>query len=106
MIEKVAYMNVLYDLYKNLLTEKQREYLALYYQEDLSLSEIADEFGVSRMAIHDNIKRTERALDEYEAKLGLYEKSRARLNLYQGLKDVANGNDDVMHLITQLEGLE
>lgn len=60
----------LYDFYGNLLTEKQRNMVELYYHQDLSLSEIADLTGVSRQAIHDAIKRSEISLEEYEEKLG------------------------------------
>ena len=106
MIEKVAYMNVLYDLYKSLLTEKQREYLELYYQEDWSLAEIAGELSVSRNAVHDNIKRTGKLLVDYEEKLGMYETARKRKHIYNEIKGRANGNDEIMHLLTQLEAME
>ena len=45
--------------------------MALYHEENLSLSEIAEEFGISRQAVHDTLKKAEQALNEYEAKLGL-----------------------------------
>lgn len=45
--------------------------MALYHEENLSLSEIAEEFGISRQAVHDTLKKAEQALSEYEAKLGL-----------------------------------
>ena len=48
--------------------------MALYHEENLSLSEIADEFGISRQAVHDTLKKAEMALIEYEQKLGLVEK--------------------------------
>ncbi|MEJ8776951.1 putative DNA-binding protein [Pseudogracilibacillus sp. ICA-222130] len=74
MLEKTAKMNMLYDFYQTLLTDKQREYMELYYYEDYSLGEIATETNVSRQAIYDNIKRTEQILMNYEEKLQLYEK--------------------------------
>lgn len=64
-------MNDLLEFYGILLTEKQQEYLRLYYAEDFSLGEIADEFDVSRQAVYDNIRRTETLLKEYEEKLHL-----------------------------------
>lgn len=74
MIEKIERMAMLFDFYGKLLTEKQREMLSLYYEQDLSLGEIAEEHKVSRQAIHDVLKRSERILEEYEENLGLLKK--------------------------------
>ena len=71
-------MNELYDAYQELLTTKQKVYFELYYQDDLSLSEIAEQFEVSRNAVFDNIKRTEKLLEDYEDKLQLLDKREAR----------------------------
>ncbi|OJG19535.1 transcriptional regulator [Enterococcus canis] len=65
-------MNALFEFYSTLLTEKQMNYMELYYADDFSLGEIAEEFSVSRQAVYDNIKRTERLLEDYERKLHLY----------------------------------
>ncbi len=62
---------VLLDYYGALLTDKQRECCELYYNEDLSLSEIAEQCGVSRQGVWDNIRRAEAALRETEEKTGL-----------------------------------
>lgn len=72
--KKVARIALLYDFYGPLLTGKQKAFLEHYYEEDFSLGEIADKFKVSRQAVHDLLKRTEKNLDEYEAKLGLVAK--------------------------------
>lgn len=71
---KIAEISLLYDFYGALLTDKQREVMALYHEENLSLSEIASEFGISRQAVHDTLKKAEQALKEYEEKLKLMEK--------------------------------
>jgi predicted DNA-binding protein YlxM (UPF0122 family) len=71
MLEDTTRINLLYDFYGNLLTEKQREYLELYYQDDLSLGEIADNDGISRQGVHDLVKRAVRALENAEERLGL-----------------------------------
>ena len=63
--------SMLLDFYGELLTEKQRECYDLHYNEDLSLSEIAEQAGVSRQGVWDNIRRAETALREMEEKTGL-----------------------------------
>ncbi|MGP1448741.1 MAG: YlxM family DNA-binding protein [Filifactor alocis] len=73
-LEKFVEIELLFSLYQQLLTEKQRQVMEYYYQEDYSLSEISDLLGISRQAVHDNIKRTEIQLFEYESKLKLSEK--------------------------------
>ena len=62
---------LLLDFYGELLTEKQRECCDLYYNEDLSLGEIAEQLGISRQAVWDNIRRAEGAMQEIENKTGL-----------------------------------
>ena len=64
-------ISILLDFYGDLLTEKQRDYFDLYYNEDLSLAEIAEQFGISRQGVRDNLMRAESALQEYEEKTGL-----------------------------------
>ncbi|MBR4550533.1 MAG: YlxM family DNA-binding protein [Oscillospiraceae bacterium] len=63
--------SMLLDFYGQLLTEKQRECYDLHYNEDLSLSEIAEQCGISRQGVWDNIRRAEAALRELEEKTGL-----------------------------------
>jgi len=93
-MEKLAKIALLADFYGPLLTEKQRNVWDLHYQQDLSLGEIAELEHISRQAIHDLIKRTERILAEYEDKLGLVQRfwaDREKLmevkNLSQGLNE-------------------
>jgi predicted DNA-binding protein YlxM (UPF0122 family) len=69
-IDKVLELNELYDQYGSLLTEKQKNYFILYYEEDLSLSEIAEQLDVSRNAIHKQLKAIEKSLYRYEENLG------------------------------------
>lgn len=68
-MEKTNRMNALFEFYSTLLTEKQMNYMELYYADDFSLGEIAEEYEVSRQAVYDNIKRTEKILEEYEKKV-------------------------------------
>ena len=65
-------MNALFEFYSTLLTEKQMNYMELYYADDFSLGEIAEEYEVSRQAVYDNIKRTSKILEDYEKKLHLF----------------------------------
>lgn len=81
-----AHLVMLFDLYGGLLTEKQQTMFDLYHQCDLSLGEIAEEQGVSRQAVFDNIKRTETALEEYERKLHLAEKEYKRRQAIEKLQ--------------------
>ncbi|MCP3761965.1 putative DNA-binding protein [Domibacillus sp. A3M-37] len=104
MLEKTMRMNYLYDFYQMLLTDKQRSYMSLYYLDDYSLGEIADEYGVSRQAVYDNIKRTETMLEEYEAKLMLLKKFQERQALIDQLKERAD--EAMLTVIEAIEELE
>lgn len=81
MIEKMIRIGRLYDVYGELLTERQRKCLDLHYLQDLSLGEIAAELGVSRQAINDILHRTEELLEQYEEKLKLLEQDENRTEL-------------------------
>ncbi len=74
MIEKMIEISMLYDFYGQLLTAKQQELMSLYHEDNYSLSEIADEYGISRQGVHDGVKKAEKALHEYENRLGLIKK--------------------------------
>ncbi|MDE7095628.1 MAG: DNA-binding protein, partial [Anaeroplasmataceae bacterium] len=65
----------LYDAYGSLLTDKQRDYFESYYFDDLSISEIATNFEVSRNAVFDQIKRVNLILMDYEGKLKIVDKT-------------------------------
>lgn len=71
MIDKITQASLLYDFYGQLLTRRKQQVMELYHEENLSLAEIAEEFGISRAAVHDSLKSAEKALAEYEEKLGL-----------------------------------
>ena len=76
-MDRVLYLNTLYDCYKDLFTEKQQLYFELYYWEDLSLGEIADNNGVSRNAVHNQLKIMEEKLLEFEELLKInYKKNK------------------------------
>ncbi|MBZ4653848.1 MAG: hypothetical protein JG781_1187 [Peptococcaceae bacterium] len=73
-MQDIARRSLLFDFYGQLLTKKQQEIYDLYFQQDLSLGEIAELHRVSRQAIYDLLRRTEETLEEYENKLGLVRK--------------------------------
>ena len=98
MIDQMERMNALLDAYEQLLTEKQREILNLYYKEDLSFSEIAENLHISRAAVSTHI------LAEYEKKLHLVQNYETRSRIYDKMKTV--GNDAIRKLVEQLENLE
>ena len=81
-IEKTNRMNALFEFYAALLTDKQMNYIELYYADDYSLAEIAEEFQVSRQAVYDNIKRTEKILEDYEMKLHMYSEYIVRSQIF------------------------
>lgn len=67
---------LLMDTYGPLLTERQRQFMRLHFEEDLSFSEIAREFQISRQAVHDSVKHAKESLARFEQVLGLAEKAR------------------------------
>lgn len=70
-LERAVRLGQLLDLYGPLLTDRQRQFVKLHFEDDLSFGEIAKEFGISRQAIHDAVKHAEQSLEEYDAKLHL-----------------------------------
>lgn len=80
-MEETIYFNTLYDYYKELLTDKQKEYFEDYYQNNLSLSEIAEYNNISRNAVHKQLKETKKILENYETKLKLNEKNNKILKI-------------------------
>ena len=83
LLEKKEYLNELFTLYQELFTDKQKEYFKMYYFDDYSLQEIAENCNVSRNAIHDLLKHVETYLNQYEGKLGLLKQKRKRLELLE-----------------------
>lgn len=80
-MEKFVEQSLLYDFYGELLTEHQKEIYEEYVLNNLSLSEIAEERNISRQGVHDLIKRCNKILEDYEAKLHLVEKFNEIKNL-------------------------
>ena len=83
---------MLLDVYGDMLTVKQREFLDYYYNDDLSLSEIADNVGITRQGVRDSIKRAEAQLEEMEEKLAFVKKFR---DLSSGLEEISEAAAEI-----------
>lgn len=75
-MEKRDYLIILYDLYGELLNDKQKQYFEEYYFNNLSLGEISENLNISRNAVHKSLQSIEEKLQDYEEKLKLYKKSK------------------------------
>jgi len=99
MLDKVLRIVILFDFYGSLLTDKQSLALEMHYLNDLSLAEIADEFGVSRQAVHDILKRAEQILVDYEEKLKFVERHQREQQTLQHICElIAELPDNVRQL--------
>lgn len=110
MIDKITEASLLYDFYGQLLTKRKQQVMELYHEENLSLAEIAEEFGISRAAVHDSLKSAEKALAEYEKKLGLVEKfmdtGRAIARIDDMIDSLAERYADNSELVMHLEEIK
>lgn len=105
-IEKTNRMNALFEFYAALLTDKQMNYIELYYADDYSLAEIAEEFGVSRQAVYDNIKRTEKVLETYEMKLHMYSDYIVRSEIFDDIAERYAGDEYLQEKIAILSSID
>ena len=104
-MEKIVEQGLLYDFYGELLTEHQRHIYEDVVFHDMSLSEIAEEQGISRQGVHDLIKRCDKLLSGYEQKLGLVQKFNQTKKMVGEMRELAGTfreNGD-MALITRIE---
>lgn len=103
-MKKTEEMNEYLDWYSALLTEKQQEICDLYFKEDFSLSEISENYEISRAAVLDTIKRSKKLLEDYEKKLHLIEKYHARLKIYAKMKEL--NLKEVNQYLEEIEDLD
>lgn len=104
-IEAVQYASLLYDFYGALLGESQREVMMMYHEDNLSLSEIAEELGMTRQAVHYTLKKAESKLEEFDKKLGLvnsYEENQARADKAIELLNKLDINDSDRNAIAEI----
>ncbi len=104
-MEKNVKVSILLDFYGKLLTEKQFKLLDDYYNNDLSLSEIAENEKITRQAVRDNLKNGENNLLEYESRLGLMEKTLSQeKSIEEILKQIEEVNEkDAMKLLQTIK---
>lgn len=102
-------MALLYDFYGDMLTDRQKEFYDLYYNEDLSLSEIAENYGISRQGVRDVIVRAEATLTELEDKTGIIRRFHVMQDELRGLmadvdaieaRNAAQYQDDEIETLT------
>ena len=112
-IEKMVEIGLLFEQYKELLTDKQREIVTLYYEEDYSLGEISENLNVSRQGVYDTLKRSEKILRDYEEKLHLVSKIKEQEKFIKFMQDKIVDikqnllqNRDCANLIPKLENIE
>ncbi|HIU12217.1 MAG TPA: DNA-binding protein [Candidatus Onthocola stercorigallinarum] len=86
-MEEFVYYDLLFDIYEQLLNDKSKEFFKLYYEENLTLQEIADNYHVSKSYVGSVLKKTEKKLDELEANLKIYE-NRSKLADLLKLNDI------------------
>ena len=98
-MDKREYYIELYEEYKNLLTEKQRECFENYYYEDLSLNEIADNSKVSKSLVGKTINQVIQNLEEYESKLSLNSKNKKFKKIIENIsdEDLKNKIEDILY---------
>lgn len=98
--------SMLFDFYGELLTDKQREYYDLRYNDDLSLGEIAEQSGISRQGVWDIIRRAEAAMTQIEEKTGLIKRFLERNEQIDEIIDELikrGGNEDIIKKLRELK---
>lgn len=85
-LAKTNRINLLFDFYEQLLTDKQKTFLSCHFHDDFSLGEIAAEYDISRQAVYEHIKRAAQALEDYESKLQLLAKHERRVECTQRIE--------------------
>jgi len=101
-------IGLLIDFYGSLLSDRQRDIISLYYEEDLSLSEIAADVGITRQGVRDSVKKSEAILSEAEEKLGLAERFKELSEKMDIIKEKLLGLEDekLKPVIDMIDSLE
>lgn len=88
-------ISLLLDFYGDMLTDKQRDAVELYYNDDLSLAEIAENEGITRQGVRDSIKRAESQLLEMEDRLGLARRFRTMKESFETIRNAAQDIQEI-----------
>ena len=104
-LEQIIKVSQLYDFYSELLSQKQKQYLNDYFFNDLSLTEISENYEISKQAVSNNIKRTIIELEQFEEKLNLIKLNNERLFLLNEIRKLTD-NEEILDYIEQLSKLE
>ena len=99
-------MTMLFDFYGEILTERQKEFFDLYYNEDLSLGEIAENSGITRQGVRDVIVRAEAAMQEIEDKTGLIRRFMQMQGKVSAIEEAAADYQKLSELMLRKEALE
>ncbi|RAP76290.1 YlxM family DNA-binding protein [Paenibacillus montanisoli] len=102
-LAKTNRVNMLFDFYEKLLTEKQQTFLKYYFHDDYTLGEIAAEFDISRQAVYEHVKRAESVLESYESKLQLLAKHEAAERLLAELDRLTEQAEAQKEIGTELQ---
>lgn len=94
-------MGYLLTFYEAILTDRQREMMRLAFEEDWSLSEIAEAYGVSRQAVHDALHRSETAMEELESSLHLLDRIVGVEGKLEAALTLAQGQEDLTRLLSE-----
>jgi len=110
MLDKTIEVSILFDYYGKLLTDKQKKIFELYYFQDLSLGEIADNLNISRQGVFDHLHRAEDTLKNYEKKLQLVQRNKKNYKIINELIEyVKNSNNiknkDRQYLLNRLKNM-
>lgn len=94
-MENTVYFGILYNIYGSFLTERQQMILEAYHFEDLSLSEIGENLGITRQAVSDQLNRGQEKLQSCEDALHIYEKSRKAVTYIDAMEMMIDGADSL-----------
>lgn len=101
-MEKIVRQTLLYDFYGELLTDRQRDIYETVVMGDLTLSEAAEDYGISRQGIHDLVKRSTKQLEEYESRLHLVERFLKIRDEAEKIRDRAKSLEDRVPEIAEI----
>ena len=104
-VKDVKEVSLLLDFYGDLLSERKQSVLTLYYNEDFSLAEIADEIGISRQGARELIKKAEEELRNFEEKLGLVERFAEGKKRTEKIREMIRGKDLPEGLAEEIQAL-